>query len=115
MKRFFGLVLILSSLSLAAFAAGNSKNIYFAKDVKVGTTKVAAGDYKLSWTDNKADAQVTITKNGKTIATVPAKAEPAKNNNVSLGTRMIDGVNVLETIQLEKVNLTIKNASASGE
>jgi hypothetical protein len=115
MKRFFGLVLILSSLSLTAFAAGNTKNINFSRDLKVGATKVAAGDYKLSWTDGTADVQVTITKNGKTIATVPAKAEPAKNNGVSLSTRTVEGTYVLETIQLEKVNLIIKSASASGE
>jgi hypothetical protein len=115
MKRFFGLVLILASLSLNAFAAGNSKTISFSKAVKVGSTQVAPGEYKVSWTGNDADVQVAITQNGKAIVTVPAKVEPAKNGYVSLGTRTVNGTNVLESIQLEKLNLVLKNASASGE
>jgi len=115
MKRFFGLVLILASLSLNAFAAGNSKTISFSKAVKVGSTQVAPGEYKVSWTGNDTDVQVAITQNGKAIVTVPAKVEPAKNGFVSLGTRTVNGANVLESIQLEKLNLVLKNATTSGE
>jgi hypothetical protein len=114
MKR-IALVLLLASLSLPAFAAKNSKSLTFASDVKVGSTKIPAGDYKISWTGSDANAQLAITKDGKSIATVPAKLQPANNGSVSLGTRTIDGVKILESIQLDKLNIVLKSATATGE
>jgi hypothetical protein len=69
----------------------------------------------VSWTGSDANLQVTISKNGKTIATVPAKQVPAKNFATSVSTRNVNGANVLESIQLEKFDLVLSNASASGE
>lgn len=115
MKRLFGFALILGLLSLPAFAAKNSENLNLSTPVKLGTTQLAAGSYDLKWTGTGATVQVAITQNGKTVATVPAKAVQAKNNQVSLSTNTVGGVNVLESIQLHKVNLIFTGATSTGE
>lgn len=115
MKRLFGFALIALSLSLPAFAAKNSQDLTLYKTVKVGATQLPEGNYKVTWTGNDANVQVTIAKNGKTVATAPAKVVPAKNGSVSVSTRSVNGTEVLETIQLDKLNLVLTGAPANGE
>jgi hypothetical protein len=110
-----GFALIVCSLSLSAFAAKNSQDVTFSKSVKVGSTQLPAGDYKVSWTGADASLQVTIAKNGKTLATTPAKLVPVKNPSVGLGTKTVNGADILQTIQLNKFNLELTNATATGE
>ncbi len=115
MKRYFGFALILASLSVPAFAAKNSQNITLTDPVKVGSTQLPAGDYKVTWTATGASAQVTIAEKGKASVTVPAKIVDAKNGHVAVLTNTVAGVQVLETIQLDKLSLVLAGASASGE
>ncbi len=115
MKRLLGLAIILCSLSLPAFAAKNTKTITFWENTKVGSTQVPAGDYKVSWTGADSNVQVTIARNGKTLATVPAKLVPANNEHVGMSTNTVNGVAVLESIQLDKFSLELTKPASAGE
>jgi len=115
MKRFFGFALLVASLSVPAFAAKNSQNITFTDAVRVGSTQLPAGNYKISWTANGSNAQVTIAEKGANVVTVPAKLVDAKNGHVAVLTNTVGGVQVLESIQLNNLSLVIGGATAAGE
>lgn len=115
MKRAFGYAIVLACLSIPAFAAKNSQSVTINAPVKVGATQLPAGDYKVSWTGTGPAVQVTFEQKGKTAVTVPAKAVEQKNGHVATLTDQVNGVNVLESIQLNNVTLNLSGASAAGE
>jgi len=115
MKRFFGFALLVASLSVPAFAAKNSQNVTFTDAIRVGSTQLPAGDYKVTWTANGSNAQVTIAEKGRASVTVPAKLIDAKNGHVAVLTNSVGGVEVLESIQLDNLSLLIAGATGSGE
>lgn len=107
MKSFFGYALLFASLSIPALAARNSQTITLSDTTRVGSTQLAAGDYKVSWTGTAPNVQVTITAKGKPSVTVPAKLVDVKNGHVALQTDTQGGVRVLQTIQLDNENLVL--------
>jgi hypothetical protein len=115
MKRLFGLLFILVLMSMPAFAAKNSGSITVGQTLQVGSAQIPAGDYKVSWTGTDSNATVTISQNGKTVTTFPAKIQNQKNSYVSLDTKSVNGMNVLQTIQLDNVSLIVTGSGASGE
>jgi len=115
MKRFFAFALMLALLSVPAFAAKNSQNVSVTDPIKVGSTQLPAGDYKVSWTGTGSNVQVTIAEKGKASVTVPAKIVEAKNGHVALLTNTVGGTNVLESIQLNDLSIVLTGATASGE
>jgi hypothetical protein len=115
MKRFVGFAIILTALSLPAFAAKNSGSITITDAVKVGSTQLPAGSYKVTWTGTGANAQVTIAEKGKAGVTVPAKIVDAKNGHVAVLTNSVGGSLILESIQLDNLNIVLTGTSASGE
>ncbi|MGP0073251.1 MAG: hypothetical protein ACLPWF_15135 [Bryobacteraceae bacterium] len=114
MKRFFGFALLLALLSIPAFAK-NTQSITLDNSVKVGSTQLPAGDYKITWTGTAPNVQVTIAAKGKASVTVPAKLVDAKNGHVALQTNTVNGVQILQGIQLDNVSLMLTGATASGE
>ena len=115
MKRLIGFAIIACSLSIPAFAAKNSHDVTFASAVKVGTTQLKSGEYKVSWTGSDASAQVTISQNGKVLATAPAKVVKASNPQAGISTSTVNGTQVVDAIQLEKLNLVLSDTQASGQ
>ena len=115
MKRLFGYALIFASLAVPAVAAKNSQNVTLSTPVKVGTTQLPAGQYKVTWTGTGSAVQVTIAEKGKASVTVPAKAVEAKNGHVAVQINRVSGGDVLEAIQLDNVTLQIAAAAGSGE
>ena len=113
MKRFFGYAVLLASLSIPALAS--SQSITISDNVKVGSTLLPAGEYKVTWTGTAPNVQVTIAAKGKASVTVPAKLVDAKNGHVALQTNTVNGVQILQGIQLNNVSLTLTGATASGE
>jgi hypothetical protein len=60
MKRLLSLLLLLSMASIAGFAAdGGSGKVRLDSAVKVGSTELPAGDYKVTWIGSDENAQVT--------------------------------------------------------
>jgi len=114
MKRFVANALLLSLFAVPALASDHSQSLHLTGPVRVGTAQLSAGAYKVTWTGSGAIVQVTLTQNGKTVATVPAKVVEAKNGHVALGTNAVGGVEVLQVIELDKLNLVLQDAPATG-
>ena len=114
MKRFLGYAAMLALLAAPAFAAKNSDSITISQPVTVGSTKLPAADYKVSWTGTGSSAQVTLA-NGKSSVTLPAKVVDQKNSYNSVLTQSKDGANILQGINLNKVTVTFTSSPASGQ
>jgi hypothetical protein len=74
----FAKIIITSCLALAlagsSFAADSHKaNFQISEAVQVNGTQLAPGDYVARWNGEGPDVQVNITRNGKSLATVPAR------------------------------------------
>jgi hypothetical protein len=118
MKRLLSFAVVLSSLSIPAFAAKNSQTITLASPTTVGSTKLPAGEYKLSWTGSAPDVQVTLEqKDAKHPATVtlPAKLTSEKHAFTTLTTEHNAGALNLQSIQLKDSTVSFTSAPASGQ
>lgn len=74
----FAKIIMMVCLALAfvgsSFAADAHKaNFQISQSVQVNGTELAPGDYVAKWTGDGPDVQVSITRNGTEVATVPAK------------------------------------------
>jgi hypothetical protein len=112
MKR-FGIGLLALAFTVSAYAAQNSKTVTFDQVVQVGSTKLATGPVKVSWTGTGSDAQVTFAVKGSTPVTVPAQIIDKKNAEPSVATIAINGVNYLQEVDLDHVTVVLKNAPTS--
>jgi len=115
MKRFFGFALLLALFTAPAFASKNSQSVNIPSDVKVGSTQLLAGDYRVTWTGSGSDVQVILAKDGKTLVTVPARVVTEKSDHNGITTNSQGGVDLLQAIQLHKITLVFAGASASGQ
>jgi len=109
MKRFAGLILLSTLIATTVFAAGGSGKIRLDSPVKVGTTELPAGDYKVTWTGSGANTQVTLTQ-GKTTATAPAQLVEVQRKNDAVSTKNENGARVLTEIQFRNQTLVLQNA-----
>jgi hypothetical protein len=69
------LVLLVLAFATAAFAAGSAQkgNFQVSEPVQVSGTQLPAGDYVARWESSGENVKVEIVRNGKVLATVPAK------------------------------------------
>lgn len=114
MKRILTFAFIAALLSVPSFAAKNSQSITLATPVTVGSTKLPAGDYKISWNGATPNVQVTIEQKGAqhpVVATVPAKAMEQKHDHTQMTTSSVSGTDTLQSIQLKEVTLTFGAAA----
>jgi hypothetical protein len=117
-KRLSYCALILALLSVPAFAAKNSQTVNFADAVKVGSTQLPAGDYKVSWDGTGSNVQVTLEQKGVShpaTATATAKIVEQKNSHNSFTLDTQGGVNTVETLQFAKYNVVFAGAPAPGQ
>ncbi len=75
--QFFKLLLVCFAVALAtsAFAASNVQkgNFQISGPVQVNGTELPAGEYVAKWEGTGENVKVDISRNGKVLATVPAK------------------------------------------
>jgi hypothetical protein len=73
--QFFKSLFLILALATGAFAAGNAQKGSFqvSEPVQVSGTQLAAGDYVARWEGTGDSVKVEIVRNGKVLATVPAK------------------------------------------
>lgn len=114
MNRLFGCALMVTLAVAPALAAKNSQSINLASAVKVGTTDLAAGDCKVTWTGDGDAVQVTLEEHGKSI-TVPAKLVAEKNGHKGYTVSSQNGADQLQTIQLNNLTLQLVSPTASGQ
>lgn len=104
MKLSRSLTAVAAALFFAAgaFAANSTEGkLRLYDSVSVQGKRLTPGTYKVEWTGNGPDVQVTILNGKNTVATVPAKVVPssAKNNNDGYSAaKQPDGSNDLRTI-----------------
>lgn len=118
MKRALSFAFILALLSVPAFAAAKSATIQLTSATTVGTTKLPAGEYKLTWNGAAPNVQVTLVQKNAghpATATATARLTEQKNRQVALTTNSTDGANALENVQLKDVTLTFTSAPANGQ
>lgn len=108
MKRFFGFVLTLVLLAAPAYAGKKAPTVSLPWTVQVGSTQVSAGTYQLAWTGSGSIVQVTLTQDGKTVATFAAKAVAGKYNP-GVEINKTGGVTILDTIYLNDVSLILES------
>lgn len=73
--RSLALLMLLSVLPAASFAASNSKEITLDKTTKVGTTDLQPGTYKVAWKGTGPTVEVDFLQNRKVVASTSAKLE----------------------------------------
>ena len=70
MKYIATIAAVAMMLSLGAFAKDvNSGSFDLDQTAKVGSTVLRPGQYKAEWTGNQQAVDISIVKNGKTVAT----------------------------------------------
>ncbi len=87
MKKFFCAVVVFTlMLSLTAFASEGKGKVKFSDSVQVAGKQLDRGDYKLVWSGNGSEAQVTFTSSDKksTFTTVAKIVAGAKADSDSL-------------------------------
>jgi hypothetical protein len=63
-------------LSVSAFAKDSNSGTFMLSDpVKVGSTELKPGNYKVEWNGPPNDVRVEIMQHGKTVATIGGKIE----------------------------------------
>jgi hypothetical protein len=112
MKQYFALAFVLVLVSTPAFAGKRSPTVSIPETVQVGSTKLAAGDYKLEMTGSEPNVQVTLTQNQKPVVTFAAKAVDGKYLP-GVATDSANGTLVLESIQLNNLTLLVEGAPHS--
>jgi hypothetical protein len=118
MKRISLFALLFSLLSIPALAANNTQTVTFTDTVTIGSAKLPAGDYKITWTGAAPNVQVTLVQKDArhpATATTAARLVDEKHDRVQLMTRNDAGVNALEQIQLKSVSLVFSASPASGQ
>ena len=115
MKRFFGIASMLVVFAAPVFASNKPVTVTIPDNVQVGSTPLAGGDYKLTYTGSGSDVQVTLTKNAKAVITFQARLTEKKNSPGGVTTQTQGSKDILESIQLDKVNLELEGASSSGQ
>ena len=107
MKHASTLLILSTLLAVTAFAAnGGSGKVSLDSAVKVGSTELPAGTYKVTWTGSGDNAQVTL-KQGKTSATTRAQVLEVRRNNDAVATRSENGSKVLTEIQFRDTTLVL--------
>jgi len=116
------LVLVLSfmlSVPLVSLAATkNSKNIDIQSPTLVANQQLKPGTYKVEWSGNGPDVQVSFLRHNKQVATVPAKlssqalASSLAQNGPALETHTnASNASVLDEIDFKNIALNFHSVS----
>jgi len=107
MKRISSLLILSTLLAVTAFAANaGSGKVTLDSAVKVGSTELPAGNYKVTWTGSGDNAQVTL-KQGKTSATTTAQVLEVRRPVDAVATKSENGSRVLTEIQFRDTTLVL--------
>jgi hypothetical protein len=114
MKRLLYSALLLTLVSIPAFAAKNSSSVTFPDGVTVGSAQLPPGDYKVTWTGTGDNVQVTLVEKDKYSArpvTVTAKVTDSTENRTGFTSEHQGNVNRLHTLQFGKTMLVFDTSA----
>ena len=113
-KRVLAFTYILAILPFAANAASqHSAHVVLESNVRVGTTELPKGTYKVVWTGTDPNVQVTFT-NGSWTKTVPAHIVEGRNDIEAEMTDVKDNKTFLTGIQLKDATLKFGDGAHAG-
>jgi hypothetical protein len=105
---------VLVLLSVSAWASDKMKaNIQIYQTVHIGSTELAPGEYKMTWTQSGSNAEVTFSQGKKLIATVPAQATQERSGYRSPVVRTNSVSNALVGVDLPDVSLSFTSENAA--
>jgi hypothetical protein len=88
-KVTFGMV-ALALLSVIGWASDKMKaNVQINQSVRVGSTQLAPGEYKMTWAESGSTAEVTFSQGKKVIITVPAQITKERSGYASPALRCV--------------------------
>lgn len=73
MKKIVCCVMLIGMFALSAFAASGTAKLKLMSPGLIAGKQLTAGDYKMTWTGEGNDVQVTIVSGKNTVLTAPAK------------------------------------------
>ena len=86
-------------------------NIQINQAVHVGSTQLGPGEYKMTWTENGSNAEVTFSQGKKVVATVPAQVTQERSVYDGPALR-ISGANTLTGVSLPKLSISFTDENA---
>jgi hypothetical protein len=105
--------LALLLFSLSGWASDKMKaNIQIYHTVYIGSTELAPGEYKMTWTQSGSNAEVTFSQGKKVIATVPAQATQERSGFEGPALRIDSVSNTLVGVDLPKVSISFGSENA---
>jgi hypothetical protein len=108
-------ILALSVASLPAFAADRSENVKLSSALNVGSTHLSEGEYRVTWSGDGPQVQLTFTK-GKTVAaTVSATLKHEKHSYASVGTSTRPSGEALQSLNFKDVTLEVADTTTAGQ
>ena len=115
MKRVLALTFIFGLLPLGAIAAPkHSAQVELIDPVRVGTTDLPKGNYRIVWSGTDPNVQVTFSR-GNFSTTVPARVIEQRHDLEAQLTTEKSGTKLLTGIELRNVTLVFPNGTQSGE
>jgi len=82
MTRILGraaLLVLAVTMSISAFAGSKSETLALMRDAQLNGTTIPAGEYSVKYDTNGSTCQVTLMKNGKTVATANGELKQLSN------------------------------------
>jgi len=110
-SRFSGVLIGFAMLLTANAFAANKGSMQVQSPVMVGKIQLPAGDYTVQWEGTGPDVELTIKRDKKVKATVPATLVPensAFDQNAAIIRVESDGTRKLIAIQLSRKRFTLQ-------
>ena len=106
-------VVAVALLSISALASDKMKaSIQIQDAVHVGSTLLAPGQYRMTWTESGTSAEVTFLQGKKVIATVPAQVSQARSGYDGPVLHTDTVANTLTAVALPKMSFVFSNDNA---
>ena len=101
--------------SVTGWASDKMKaNIQIDQTVHVGSTQLAPGEYKMTWTGSGSTAEVTFSRGNKVFATVPAQVTQVSSGYYGPVLHTDNVSNTLIEVDLPKVSFSFTSENAVG-
>ena len=100
-------------LSISGWARDRMKaNIQIFQTVQLGSTQLAPGEYKMTWTESGSDTEVTFSQGNKVIATIPAQVTQVRSGYDGPALHTEGASNTLTGVDLPKLSFSFTNDNA---
>ena len=99
--------------SLSGWAGDKMRaTVHISQTVHIGSTELAPGEYKMTWTQSGSNAEVTFSQGKRVIVTVPAQATQERSGYDGPAVRTNSESNTLIGVDLPKVSISFGSENA---